>query len=184
MPRITVAQLAEQVATQGEALNAILAMLTEQAPAPEPSAPETTAASASPFTPIASGDAMQPSAAPSDNFEDVVLVVERQAERSAAGKLRFWTGDEGTGSASVYIGGADDLAAKQLTLTLTSVEQGQASLEVKKAASGRRRVSKGRHSWQGHFAYGDATIGVFVSIPTATAKQMPNEIGFTLDGLS
>ena len=186
--RLTVAALSETVAAQGEALDTIASQLALPVDAITTERSSHTVVEDAPSDPEGAMVKLtnEQKAAPkartvSDSFA-VTLI--RQDEKSRGGKLRFWVAsDDEHAGASVYIGDADDLSATELTLTICEADAGQATLVVDKAASGRRRASKGRQSWSGRFAYGTANIGVYLSVPRNVAKDLPDEVGFVLDGL-
>ena len=185
MPRITVAELSQTVSQQGEALNSIMAMLEALTETTSPSNDEVVIhpKGETGFVPVPKEEAVA-KAEPKAVTDNVVVVLERQADKSQGGKLRFWAkGGDSEAGGSVYIGGAD-IAAKQLTLTVCEAEAGQATLRVEKAKSGRRRQAKARHTFGGTFKYGEAVVQIFTTIPKEVAKDFPDEVGFTLDGLT
>ena len=191
--RITVAQLAEQqkaadgnIAALTEAVNSIALLLgaaADEEPTTQESAPQTVLVEAAEMVEheTASLTELAPAQVADETaVESFGLSLDRQSSKSKGGSLRFWSGSDPEGpQASVYVSGADDYEGKSLALTITSVEDGSAVLRQVTTASGSPKVTKKRLAWEGRFAYGGATLQVFVNSPKA-GNTLPSEVGIKL----
>lgn len=188
MPRMTVADLAERTDQQVEDLSnqisdLVAAVQTLAGVSAEPTTQPTPATQEpSGLVPLAEDAA--PAAVAEGDFE-FPLTVNRQAELSQGGSIRFWAegqdADEPHGS--VYVGGegSGSYAAKSIDLLIVPVAEGQATIKRQRTKSGTPKATKGRHTWEGRFAYGGMTVMVFFNLPKAEAKTLPDEVGIILD---